>query len=44
MELETMQIKGEDGNPVLINKADFDAKKQEAYKEPVKKAPKKASK
>ena len=28
-----MLIKGEDGKPVMINKCDFDEKKQEAYKE-----------
>lgn len=44
MKLETMHIKGEDGKPVLINKADFDEKKQEAYKEPAKRGPKKVSK
>jgi hypothetical protein len=33
MKLETMHIKGEDGKPVLINKSDFDEKKQELYKE-----------
>ena len=31
MEIATMQIIGEDGNPVLINKSDFNKENQQEY-------------
>lgn len=34
MRIETVEIKGQDGKPVIINKSDFDEKKHELMNRP----------
>jgi len=40
MRCETVQIKGQEGKPVNINKEDFDKSKHTLYVEPAKRGPK----